>query len=122
MAYTTVAETEGLVTILAIGMPGASAAFRLLMYPDGGRAGVETIAGDLTRPADWAEALEGVDGIFLLSGYDGMAELLSLARDAGVRRAALLSGSSVDGADLDNAVTAYQARAEAGVRASGPHR
>jgi uncharacterized protein YbjT (DUF2867 family) len=84
-------------------------------FPDG----VETIAGDLTRPAGWADALEGVDGIFLLSGYDGMAELLSLARDAGVRRAALLSGSSVEGADLDNAVTAYQARAEADVRASG---
>ena len=63
-------------------------------FPDG----VETIAGDLTQPADWAGALEGVDGLFLLSGYDGMTDLLTLARDAGVRRAALLSSSTVEGA------------------------
>jgi uncharacterized protein YbjT (DUF2867 family) len=84
-------------------------------FPDG----VETIAGDLTRPADWAGALQGVDGVFLLSGYDGMTDLLAGARDAGVRRAVLLSGSSVEGGDLDNAVTRYQAQAEADVEASG---
>src|SRR4051812_345514 len=81
--------------------------------------GVETIAGDLPRPADWAGALQGVDGVFLLSGYDGMTDLLAGARDAGVRRAVLLSGSSVEGGDLDNAVTRYQAQAEAHVEASG---
>ena len=84
-------------------------------FPDG----VETIAGDLTQPADWAGALEGVDGLFLLSGYDGMTDLLTLARDAGVRRAALLSSSSLEGADLDNAVARYHAQAEAAVEASG---
>ena len=84
-------------------------------FPDG----VETIAGDLTQPADWAGALEGVDGQFLLSGYDGMTDLLTLARDAGVRRAALLSSSSLEGADLDNAVARYHAQAEAAVEASG---
>jgi uncharacterized protein YbjT (DUF2867 family) len=64
-------------------------------FPDG----VEVVAGDLTRPAEWADALRGVEGIFLLSGYDGMTELLALAREAGVRRAVLLSSSSLDGED-----------------------
>jgi uncharacterized protein YbjT (DUF2867 family) len=84
-------------------------------FPDG----VETVAGDLTRPADWAGALDGVDGVFLLAGYEGMTDLLSLARNAGVRRAVLLSGSTVEGDDLDNAVAAYHVQAEADVRASG---
>ena len=74
-----------------------------------------TIAGDLTRPAEWAGALDGVDGVFLLSGYDGMTDLLARARDAGVRRAVLLSGSTVEGDDLDNAVSRYHAQAEADV-------
>jgi uncharacterized protein YbjT (DUF2867 family) len=82
-------------------------------------AGVETIAGDLTRPADWAGALEGADGVFLMSGHDGMTELLTRARDAGIRRAVLLSASAVEADDLDNAVSRYQAQAEADVRASG---
>jgi uncharacterized protein YbjT (DUF2867 family) len=81
--------------------------------------GVETIAGDLTRPADWAGALEGADGVFLMSGHDGMTELLTRARDAGIRRAVLLSASAVEAYDLDNAVSRYQAQAEADVRASG---
>lgn len=37
-------ETSGFVTILAIGMPGAAASLRLLMFPDGGRAGAKAIA------------------------------------------------------------------------------
>jgi uncharacterized protein YbjT (DUF2867 family) len=84
-------------------------------FPDG----VETIAGDLTRPAAWAGALESADGVFLMSGHDGMTELLRKARDAGVRRAVLLSGSAVEANDVDNAVSRYQAQAEADVRASG---
>ena len=64
-------------------------------------------------------ALEGADGVFLMSGHDGMTELLRRARDAGVRRAVLLSGSAVAADDLDNAVSRYQAQAEADVRASG---
>jgi L-seryl-tRNA(Ser) seleniumtransferase len=36
-------EVSGLVTILAVGMPGASAALRLMMYPDGERASLERI-------------------------------------------------------------------------------
>jgi uncharacterized protein YbjT (DUF2867 family) len=71
------------------------------------------------RLADWAGALEGADGVFLMSGHDGVAELLTRARDAGVRRAVLLSGSAVEADDLDNAVSRYQAQAEADVRASG---
>ncbi len=82
-------------------------------------AGVESVAGDLTRPAEWASALDGVDGVFLMSGYDGMSDLLANARGAGVRRAVLMSGSAVESDDLDNAVSRYQTQAEADVRASG---
>jgi uncharacterized protein YbjT (DUF2867 family) len=54
-----------------------------------------------------------------MSGHDGMTELLTRARDAGIRRAVLLSASAVEADDLDNAVSRYQAQAEADVRASG---
>jgi uncharacterized protein YbjT (DUF2867 family) len=57
--------------------------------------------------------------VFLMSGHDGMTELLTRARDAGIRRAVLLSASAVEADDLDNAVSRYQAQAEADVRASG---
>jgi uncharacterized protein YbjT (DUF2867 family) len=81
--------------------------------------GVEVVAGDLTQPATWASRLDGVDGVLLLSGYDGMTDLLRRARDAGVQRAVLLSSSSLEGADLDNAVARYHARSEADMRDSG---
>ena len=48
------AETSGFVTILAIGMPGASPPLRLMMYPDGVRAGVEAIASAVGEAVSFA--------------------------------------------------------------------
>ncbi len=81
--------------------------------------GVEAVAGDLTKPKTLAPALDGVRGMFLLPGYDGLDELLGLARDAGVERVVLLSGGSVDRGDLTNAVARYMIGSERAVEASG---
>jgi uncharacterized protein YbjT (DUF2867 family) len=83
--------------------------------PDGAEAAV----GDLNDPGSLGDALKGVEGIFLLSGYSGMAETLELARDAGVRRIVLMSGGSAELEDLRNAVSAYMTRSERAVRSSG---
>lgn len=82
-------------------------------------AGVEAVVGDLNRPESFVEALDGVSGIFLLSGYERMEELLANAVQAGVRRAVLLSSSSVVGTRTDNAIAQYHGEAEAAVRESG---
>jgi uncharacterized protein YbjT (DUF2867 family) len=85
-------------------------------------AGVEPVAGDLNEPGSFAGALAGVEAVFLMSGYDGLPDLLARARAAGVRRVVLLSGSSVVSGDMDNAVSAYQIRSERAVLDSGvPH-
>ena len=81
-------------------------------------AGAEPVAGDLTDPAGFAAALDGVDGAFLLSGYANEEATLRALRDHGASRVALLSSSSVPG-EPDNAVTAYHAASEAAVAASG---
>jgi uncharacterized protein YbjT (DUF2867 family) len=82
-------------------------------------AGVEAVAGDLNRPETLAPALDGVRGMFLLPGYDGLDDLLARARDAGVERAVLLSGGSVGSGDLTNAVARYMILSERAVEASG---
>jgi uncharacterized protein YbjT (DUF2867 family) len=82
-------------------------------------AGVEAVVGDLNQPDTFADALDGVSGLFLLSGYDRMGELLANAVQAGVRRAALLSSSSIVGTRTDNAIAQYHADAEAAVEQSG---
>jgi uncharacterized protein YbjT (DUF2867 family) len=82
-------------------------------------AGVEPAVGDLNRPESLATALAGVRAIFLLPGYPGMADTLARAREAGVERVVLLSGGSVLGGDLDNAVSRYLIESEAAVRESG---
>ncbi|WP_410670871.1 NAD(P)H-binding protein [Amycolatopsis sp. cmx-4-68] len=82
-------------------------------------AGAEAVTGDLNDPGSFEAALEGVDGIFLLSGYDDLPGLLARARDAGVRRIVLLSGGSAALADLGNAVSRYMTLSERAVRASG---
>lgn len=63
-----------------------------------------------------AEALDSVDSVFLLPGYDGMPEAI---RRAGASRIVLLSGGSAGSGDMSNAVTRYMAESEAAVRASG---
>jgi uncharacterized protein YbjT (DUF2867 family) len=85
------------------------------VLPDGAEAAV----GDLNDPGGLDDALKGVEGIFLLSGYNDMPGMLAKARDAGVRRIVLLSGGSAALEDLGNAVSRYMTLAERAVRASG---
>lgn len=81
--------------------------------------GVEPVVGDLTRPDTWADALVGVRSMFLLPGYDGMAELLAQAREAGIHHVTLLSGGSAAIGDLGNAAARYMIQSEQAVRESG---
>ncbi|WP_280311323.1 NAD(P)H-binding protein [Nocardia abscessus] len=80
--------------------------------------GVEAVTGDLNRPETLADALEGVDGMFLLPGYNDLSGLLDRANKAGVRRVALLSGGSAALRNMDNAVSRYMTLSEDAVRAS----
>jgi uncharacterized protein YbjT (DUF2867 family) len=82
-------------------------------------AGVEVVVGDLDRPETLATAVQGVRGVHLLSGYQGMEGLLADARRAGVERVVLQSSSAVPGGDLGNAVARYHIRSEEAVRRSG---
>ncbi|NBH02412.1 NAD(P)H-binding protein [Amycolatopsis sp. SID8362] len=81
--------------------------------------GVEAAVGDLNDPAGLGDALKGVEGVFLLPGYEDMPGMLARAREAGVRRIVLLSGGSAALENLDNAVSRYMTLAERAVRASG---
>lgn len=81
--------------------------------------GVEGVVGDLNRADSLAPALAGAEAIFLLSGYEGMSQLLAAARDAGVDRVVLLSSSAVPGGDTDNAVARYHIASEQTVKESG---
>jgi uncharacterized protein YbjT (DUF2867 family) len=87
--------------------------------PAGLPPGVEAVAGDLNRPESLAEALAGVRGVFLLSGYEDMEGVLAQVRSARVERVVLLSGSSAASGDTANAVSAYMIRSEDAVRESG---
>jgi uncharacterized protein YbjT (DUF2867 family) len=60
-------------------------------FPDG----VEVRAADLTDPATLARAFEGVGQVFLYAHRDGVAGVITTARDAGVRRIVLMSSGSV---------------------------
>jgi uncharacterized protein YbjT (DUF2867 family) len=81
--------------------------------------GVEPVVGDLNQPATFADALAGIEGIFLLSGYDRMGELLDAVRLAGVKRVTLLSSSAAPGGDMANAVARYHIVSERAVIDSG---
>lgn len=48
---------SGLVTILAVGMPGSAAALRIMPYPDGRRVGVDTIVSTLAASIESAGAM-----------------------------------------------------------------
>lgn len=82
-------------------------------------AGVLPVVGDLDRAETLMDALDGVQGLFLLPGYSGAAELLAAAKAAGVQRLVQLSGGSAGSRDMHNAVTAYMARAEDAATGSG---
>jgi uncharacterized protein YbjT (DUF2867 family) len=79
---------------------------------------VETFAGDLRDAETLRPALVGVDGVFLLSGYDDDG-LVTELRAADVSRAALLSSSAAPTGDLSNAVAAYHIRSERAMERSG---
>ena len=87
--------------------------------PPGLPEGVEGAVGDLDRPESLADALDGVGGVFLLSGYKDMPGLLAEIRRAGVGRVVLLSGSSAEDGDMGNAISRYMILSEAAVRESG---
>ncbi|WP_433019154.1 NAD(P)H-binding protein [Kribbella sp. CA-294648] len=101
--------------LAAKGVPAKALVRKAVELPDG----VEAVVGDLNQPSTFVDALPGVSGIFLLSGYERMEELLASAVRAGVRRAVLLSSSSVVGTDTRNAIAQYHGAAEAAVRESG---
>jgi uncharacterized protein YbjT (DUF2867 family) len=78
--------------------------------------GVEPAVGDMNEASSLRDALAGVSGAFLMSGYPALLEEVTRA---GIGRVVLLSGSSADATDLDNAVSRYMVESEEAVRASG---
>jgi uncharacterized protein YbjT (DUF2867 family) len=81
--------------------------------------GVQPVTGDLNQPQSMRTALAGAAAMFLYPGYQDMAGTLAEARQAGVRRVVLMSGSSAAGGDTSNAVSRYMIESEDAVRASG---
>lgn len=79
----------------------------------------ETVIGDLNQPDTFADALSGVRGAFLLSGYDGLETSLARMREVGVERVVLLSSSAAPSGDLSNAIARYHIESEQLVRRSG---
>jgi uncharacterized protein YbjT (DUF2867 family) len=82
-------------------------------------SGAEAVFGDLNRPDTLRAAIAGVSAVFLLSGYEGIAETLAEIRGAGVERVTLLSSSAAPGGDMNNAVARYHILSEQAVRESG---
>jgi uncharacterized protein YbjT (DUF2867 family) len=82
-------------------------------------AGAEGFVGDLNDPDSLAAGLSGARAAHLLAGYDGLEELLSAMRDAGVQRVTLQSSSAVPAGDMDNAVARYHILSEQAIRDSG---
>ncbi|NRQ37961.1 NmrA family NAD(P)-binding protein [Nonomuraea sp. NN258] len=75
--------------------------------------------GDLNDPASVSGALDGVRGVFLLAGYDRMAETLAAIRKAGVEHVVLLSAVAAEATNLDNPISRYHVESEALVRECG---
>jgi uncharacterized protein YbjT (DUF2867 family) len=80
--------------------------------------GAEVVEADLNRADSLRPALTGVHAVFLLSGYDGLAQSLADMREAGVVRVVLLSGGGAAVRNTDNPISAYQLGSEGLVRAS----
>ncbi len=81
--------------------------------------GVQRVTGDLNKPPSMGNALAGAEAMFLYPGYQDLAGTLARARQAGVRRVVLMSGSSAASGDTGNAVSRYMIESEEAVRASG---
>src|SRR5256884_3215166 len=82
-------------------------------------AGVQPVAGDLNQPESMRPALAGARALFLYPGCQDLAGTLAEARQAGVGRVVMLSGSSAASGDMSNAVSRYMIESEAAVRDSG---
>jgi uncharacterized protein YbjT (DUF2867 family) len=78
-------------------------------------AGAEPVVGDLNDPS--SVPFDGAGAAFFMSGY--AAELFTAAREQGVERAVLLSGSSAENGDRANAVSRYMMDSEDALKASG---
>jgi uncharacterized protein YbjT (DUF2867 family) len=81
--------------------------------------GVDVHVGDLDDAGSLADACAGVDAVFTLAGYQGLAGTLDAARERGVRRVVLLSSSAAPTGRRDNAVARYHLESEDVVRGSG---
>jgi len=81
--------------------------------------GAEPAVGDVNRPETLKPHLEGITGVFLLSGYEGFDETLASMREAGVKRVVLLSGGAAVAADVSNPISQYMIRSEDAVRGAG---
>ncbi|MEU6534288.1 NAD(P)H-binding protein [Streptomyces sp. NPDC047000] len=87
-----------------------------LTVPDG----VETAELDLTRPAGFDAALNGVDSVFLYAEPDGAKDLFEAAARAGVRHVVLLSSATVSGpAAATDPLALHHAAVEDALAASG---
>src|ERR1700733_9664054 len=80
-------------------------------------AAVRSFAVDLNQGKSLRPALSGVEGAFMLSGYDDAGVLEEMER-AGVKRTVLLSSGSVGTVGPDNAVAAYHSASEQALQAS----
>lgn len=87
---------------------GTGQVVRALIRRDSDRStlppGTEGVVGDLDRPETLSEALVGVRGVHLLSGYRNMPGLLAEARSAGVEHVVLQSSSAAPDGYVGNAV------------------
>ncbi|MGX6603494.1 NAD(P)H-binding protein [Micromonosporaceae bacterium Da 78-11] len=81
--------------------------------------GADGYAGDLGDASTLTGALDGVDAVFTLAGYAGLADTLAGAGQAGAARVVLLSSSSAPSGNRDNAVARYHLEAQDTVRESG---
>jgi uncharacterized protein YbjT (DUF2867 family) len=81
--------------------------------------GAEPVTADLESPESLTTALGGIDGVFLLGGWNDMPEILRRVRQAGVERVVLLSSRCVIGGRADNPITRMWLDSEAAVRDSG---
>lgn len=84
---------------------------------EGWPGAVRSFAVDLNHGKSLRPALSGVEGAFMLSGYDD-AGLLEEMERAGVKRTVLLSSGSVGTVGSDNAVAAYHLASEQALQAS----
>jgi uncharacterized protein YbjT (DUF2867 family) len=99
----------------ATGNAGGAVAKALRAAGEDVRAVSRSGGVDLNDPA--TVPFDGASAAFFLSGYP--AELFAAARDAGVGRAVLLSGSSAENGDRANAVSRYMMDSEDALKASG---